>query len=44
MIGIYGCHNPICDTFNINKMALLLVSSATHDELFDSIISHYWLY
>lgn len=37
------CHNPIRDTFNIKKMALLLVGAATLPELFDSIISQYKL-
>ena len=34
-------HNPIRDTFHINKMALLLVGAATLPELFDSILTEY---
>ena len=37
------CHNPIRDTFKINKMALLLVGAATLPELFDSILAQYQL-
>ena len=37
------CHNPIRDTFNIKKIALLLVGAATLPELFDSIITQYKL-
>ncbi len=37
------CHNPIRDTFNIKKMALLLVGAATLPELFDSILAQYQL-
>ena len=37
------CHNPIRDTFNIKKMALLLVGASTLPELFDSIITQYKL-
>ena len=33
------CHNPIRDTFNIKKTALLLVGASTLPELFDSIIT-----
>ena len=34
-------HNPIRDTFNIKKMALLLVGAATLPELFDAILTEY---
>ena len=37
------CHNPIRDTFPIEKMALLLVGAATLPELFDSILTQYQL-
>ncbi len=37
------CHNPIRDTFNIKKTALLLVGASTLPELFDSIITQYHL-
>ena len=36
-------HNPIRDTFHIQKMALLLVGAATLPELFDSILTEYQL-
>ena len=36
-------HNPIRDTFRLNKMALLLVGAATLPELFDSILTQYRL-
>ena len=36
-------HNPVRDSFNIKKMALLLVGAATLPELFDSIIAEYQL-
>lgn len=35
------CHNPIRDSFNIKKTALLLVGAASLPELFDSIITEY---
>jgi len=34
-------HNPIRDTFNIKKMALLLVGAATLPELFNAILAEY---
>ena len=34
-------HNPIRDTFNIKKMALLLVGAATLPELFNAILTEY---
>ena len=34
-------HNPIRNTFHINKMALLLVGAATLPELFDAILTEY---
>ena len=37
------CHNPVRDTFPIEKMALLLVGAATLPELFDSILTQYQL-
>ena len=37
------CHNPIRDTFHINKAALLLVGAATLPELFDAILTEYKL-
>ena len=37
------CHNPIRDTFPIQKMSLLLVGAATLPELFDSILMQYRL-
>ena len=37
------CHNPVRDTFPIEKMALLLVGAATFPELFDSILTQYQL-
>lgn len=37
------CHNPIRDTFNITKTALLLVGAASLPELFDSIVTQYTL-
>lgn len=36
-------HNPIRDTFHIQKMALLLVGASSLPELFDSILSQYQL-
>ena len=36
-------HNPIRDTFNIKKMALLLVGAASLPDLFDAIIAEYGL-
>ena len=35
------CHNPIRDSFNIQKMALLLVGAASLPELFDAILNEY---
>ena len=37
------CHNPIRDTFPIQKMALLLVGAASLPELFDAILTEYQL-
>ena len=37
------CHNPIRDTFKIQKTAILLVGAATLPELFDSILVQYQL-
>lgn len=37
------CHNPIRDTFLIQKAALLLVGAASLPELFDSILAQYQL-
>jgi multimeric flavodoxin WrbA len=37
------CHNPIRDTFKIQKTAILLVGAATLPELFDSILAQYQL-
>lgn len=37
------CHNPIRDTFHIDKAALLLVGAATLPELFDAIMTEYKL-
>ena len=34
-------HNPIRDSFNIQKMALLLVGAASLPELFDAILTEY---
>ena len=34
-------HNPIRDSFHINKMALLLVGAASLPELFDAILTEY---
>ena len=34
-------HNPIRDSFNIQKMALLLVGAASLPELFDAILAEY---
>ena len=34
-------HNPIRDSFNIKKMALLLVGAASLPELFDAILTEY---
>ena len=34
-------HNPIRDTFQIKKMALLLVGAASLPELFDAILTEY---
>ena len=36
-------HNPIRDSFNIKKMALLLVGAASLPELFDAILTEYKL-
>ena len=37
------CHNPIRDSFPIQKMALLLVGAASLPELFDAILTEYKL-
>ena len=37
------CHNPIRDTFHIQKAALILVGAASLPELFDSILTQYQL-
>ena len=37
------CHNPIRDTFRIQKAALILVGAASLPELFDSILAQYRL-
>ena len=37
------CHNPIRDTFPIQKMAILLVGAASLPELFDAILTEYQL-
>ena len=37
------CHNPIRDSFHIKKAALILVGAASLPELFDNILTQYWL-
>ena len=41
--AIDRCHNPIRDSFHIQKAALILVGAASLPELFDSILTQYQL-